>query len=206
VRDILYTTADNVGSWVTKGRVNAQKAVDKAAPFLAFSSRALSANVGVNGGVAEGTLLTPFGSVEQAGNSVQAIDTSLFSVRAKSFEKLGFVASVDTLVKVTPPINLIRSATVEVTASGPSPASMLVFIYNFASGSWEQVGSSGMSMVEKTSSYSIPTTNIARYLNSSGHMRVYVRALQSSRVKGGEFTLSANKIGINGLYDPTAAP
>jgi thermitase len=206
IRDILFSTADPVGSWVTKGRVNAEKAIIAAAPFVAFNSTPVTADIGVNGGIAEGTLLSAFGSSSQAASSVASVDTATYNVLSKTFKNTGNIASVDALVRVTAPRTLIRTIGVEVTASAPSPVSSIVFLYNFKTAAWEQAGSMGMSPTEKTSMVNLAVTNIGNYMNSSGHFRVYLRAVQPARIKGGDFTLVVNRVAVVGLYDPTAAP
>jgi thermitase len=206
IKNILHNTADFIGPWVVRGRVNAQKALALAAPFVAYDSTVLSAGVGVASGSSEGSLLSPIGSSELLASAVARVDTSLMRVQSVNFGRSGNIASVDTLVKVNASRSLIRSANVTIVATAPTPVTTIVFAYNFVKGTWEQAGTSGMSGGEKSFTVSVPVASLPNYVNSSGHMRVYVRAVQPARIRNGQFVLTVNRVGVDGLFDPTATP
>jgi subtilisin family serine protease len=200
LRDVLFQTADPVGSWVVRGRVNALKAVELVAPFEPITSGVLSASIGVSGGLSEGSIVAGDTS------SVVTTDGNLFSVRSANFNKAGNIASVDTLLKIDTPRSAIKSLSASVTASGPSPATMFVFVYNYRRATWEQAGTSGLSTAEKAATVSISLVNLSDYINSAGHIRIYARAVQPARIRNGEFVFHVNKVSVQGLYDPTLVP
>lgn len=206
VRDILLTTADPVGTWLKGGRVNALKAVNAAAPLVDFSSTTLMNQVGVVGTVTEGTIVNGFGSIGAAAASTNATDAGRLIIRSKFINRLGGVASLDTIVRVTTPLSVIKSARVELVSNAPLPASTFVFAYNYSTASFDQVGLVGNSGAEKTSSMGLDVTTLGRYMNSSGHIRLLLRSVSPVRAGQSPWNIEFNRVSVTGGYDPTLVP
>lgn len=206
VRDIIFSTCDNVGPFVIKGRVNAHKAILKAVPLTEYASTSLLSKLGVVGGVTEGTNVNPFSSDFAAAASTNATDAGRYTIRSKFINRLGGVASLDTIVRVTTPLSAIKSARVELVSNAPAPASTFIYAYNYSTASFDQVGLVGNSGVEKTSSVAMDVTTLGRYMNSSGHIRFLVRSISPVRAGQNPWNISFNRISVTGGYDSTLIP
>jgi thermitase len=206
VRDILFSTADPVGSFVSKGRVNAHKAALKAVPLSDYASTTLLSKVGVVGGISEGTAITPYASDFAAGVATNATDAGRYILRSRYINKVGGVASLDTIVRVTTPLSAIKSAKVELVSKGPVPASTFVFAYNYASGAFDQIGQVGNTNAERTTSVSFDVSTFGKYLNSSGHVRLLVRSISPVRAGQNAWNIEFNRVSVIGGFDSTLIP
>lgn len=181
VRDIILSTCDNVGTFVTKGRVNAFRAIQKVFTPIPFTGTPVSASVGVVGGANEGVLIGSYASPTTAGQVIKATDGSLFSIQSINNTKLGALASIDAYVLLSPAASNIMEANISFTARSADGTSALVFAFNNTTGSWDQLGSLGMSSVNKSTSINIPQTSLSKYLNGGNMIRLMVRNISPAR-------------------------
>ena len=206
VRDILLTTADPVGSWLKGGRVNALKAVNAAAPLVDFNSTTLMNQVGVVGTVTEGTVVNGFGSIGAAAASTNVTDAGRFILRSRDASSIGSVASIESIVRVSAPLSAIRSAKIEIVSNAPLPVTSFTYVFNYSTGKFELMGSTGNAGTEKTQSVSLDLTRLGQFVNSSGHVRILVRSVSPQRIGTRSWNIEFNRISMTGGFDPNLAP
>lgn len=199
VRDILFTTTDNVGNWVTKGRINAFKAIQKVFTPLPFTGTPVSASVGVIGGANEGSQIGTYGSPATAGQVIKNSDGSVFSIQSSKNAKLGTVAALDTYVLVGPSASNIMSATINFTGRSADSSSALIFAFNNSTGTWDQLGSLSMSTVNKSGTFTIPLASLNSYLNGGNMVRLMVRNILPLRVNAANnYILKVDQLNVSG--------
>lgn len=205
VRDILFTTAD-AKNFVTKGRLNAAKAVAKAQPLLAYTSTTLLSQLGVVGSTTEGTNVTNFGSIGAAAAATNATDAGRYIVRSIFQPKVGGTASLETIVRVMTPLTQIKSAKVELVSTAPVPVSSFVFAFNYSTGKFDQIGAASNTGAERTATVNFDPLTFGQYVNSSGHVRILVRSISPTRAGQNAWNIEFNRIAVTGGYDPTVSP
>ncbi len=206
VRDILLTTADPVGTWLKGGRVNALKAVTAASPLVEFSSTTLMNQVGVVRSVTEGSILNGFGSISAAAASTNATDAGRFMLRATPVAKVGNVASIESIVRLSAPRSAIRSARIEIVSKAPIPVTSFVHVFNYWTGNFELVGTIGNNGTERTQNINLDVNRINEFVNSSGHVRILVRSISPQRVGTGDWTVDFNRLSVVGGFEVPVTP
>lgn len=206
VKEILHNTADPVGSWVVRGRVNALRAVQAASPLERTVSAPIEVRVGQSSGTTEGTLVSSFGSSALAAASIAAKDSQQYRVRSVAMGTIGQVASVEAVVKVNQPARLMRQLNIEVSSTLPTTSSGIVFVYDYTTQQWTQVGTIAGQGSERDSSVSITRESFSKVINSSGHIRVYIRSVQPRRIRTTQFMFDVNRVAAVGFFDPTGNP
>jgi thermitase len=205
VRNIIFTTCDNVGNFIQKGRINAFKAIQKVFTPLPFTGTPVSASVGVVGGSTEGAQIGTYGSPATAGQVIKSADGSIFSIQSVKNAKLGTVAALDTYVLVGPSASNIMSATVSFTGRSADSSSALIFVFNNTTGAWDQLGSMSMSSVNKSVSLNIPIANLPNYLNGGNMVRLMVRNILPLRVNAaGGYILKVDQFNVSGTSKASA--
>ena len=204
VRDLMFSTADNIGTFVTKGRVNAFKAVQQVVQPLPYISTPVSAQVAVVGGSSEGTQVGSYGSQALAGQTIKSVDGSVFTILSVNKPKIGTVASIDTFVKLTPAVSDLLSANISFTGRSVAGSSCLFFLYNFTTGVWDQYGSTSMSASNKSVTFTISIAGISNYVNGSNMIRIMARNIIPLRTGVSKsYTLVTDQLNITGNSKPT---
>lgn len=201
VRDIIFTTCDNVGTFIQKGRINAFKAVKQVVQPVPFVSTPVALQVGVVGGVSEGTQVGSYGSPALAAPTVKSADGISYQIASVPVAKLGTAATADVYVQMAPATADVLSANLTITGRSVSNSSCLIFLFNFTTGAWDQFGSMSMSTSNKTNTFSIPLTSLSKYLNGSNMFRIMARnllPLRSGSTSSYTFTIDQlNVVGTN---------
>lgn len=181
VRDIIFQTCDNVGNFVSKGRINAFKAVQLVDTLVPFSSTVISAKVGTVNGSVEGTQLGTYPSVAVAGSRLTKADGLYYGVSSVKRGQLGSVASVESISKTIVPLSDIREAKVSFKGRGITGASCLIFAFNRTTSTWDQIGSKGLTNVDQTATLSMTLSTLGKYLSANGEIRFMTRAIAPVR-------------------------
>jgi hypothetical protein len=157
------------------------RAIQKVFTPIPFTGTPVSASVGVVGGANEGVQIGTYASPATAGQVLKSIDGSLFSIQSINNIKLGALATIDAYILLAPAASNIMEANMSFTARSAVGSSALIFAFNNTTGSWDQLGSIGMSAVNKSSSINIPLTNLPNYLNGGNMIRLMARNISSAR-------------------------
>lgn len=201
LRNILYSTADNVGTWVVNGRINAYKAIQQVSQPVPYVSTPISAQVAVidrqNEGIQQGSYATP----SLAGSTLREVDGSVFTVSSVIRPRLGTTAGVDTFVQLNVPTSDLLSANITMTARSFDRSSCLVFLYNYTTGNWDQFGSTSMSSTNKTVTWTIPLSSLSKYMNGSNMFRIMARNVLPQRLASlANYRLVVDQLNITGNY------
>ncbi len=201
LRDILFTTADDVGTWVVNGRVNAYKAIQQVSQPVPYVSTPISAQVAVidrqNEGIQQGTYATP----SLAGSTLREVDGSVFTVSSVVRPRLGTTAGIDTFVQLNVPTSDLLSANITMTARSVDRSSCLIFLYNYSTGTWDQFGSTSMSSTNKTSTWTIPLSSLSKYMNGSNMFRIMARNVLPQRLASlANYRLVVDQLNVTGNY------
>lgn len=203
VKNIIFNTCDNVGTFITKGRVNAFKAVQQVVQPLPFTGTPVSAQVAVVGGSSEGTQIGSYGSPAIAGQTIKLVDGSTFGISSLNKNKIGNVASLDTFVKVSPQISDLLSANIVFTGRSAAGSSCLFFLYNFSTGAWDQFGSTSMTTSNKSVTLTISMASVANYVNGSNMIRIMARNIVPARVGNSPtYFFVTDQLNITGTSKP----
>lgn len=203
VRDTIFQTADNVGNFITKGRINAFKAVNLMVVPVPISGTPITASVGVIAGTAEGTQVGTYGSPGLAGQTIKSVEGNAFTIKSLNSVKVGGVATLDTFVQVATPLSDILSFNISVTARSASGSSCLIFAFNNVTGAWDQFGSMGMSASNKSGTFSIPIASLPKYINGANLVRLMARNVAPARTTATkDYLFVTDQLNIGGSAKP----
>ena len=181
VRDIIFNTCDNVGTFIQKGRVNAFKACQQVIQPVPFSATPITLQVGVIGGATEGTELTNYGNSSLNAGSIKSLDGIEYGIASINRAKLGAMATADAYVQIAPQVSNLLSANLVISARAAAGTSGLIFLFNNTTATWDQFGSMALNTTKKTSTLTIPIDKIQNYLNGSNMARIMIRGILPAR-------------------------
>ncbi|HLO98175.1 MAG TPA: S8 family serine peptidase, partial [Fimbriimonas sp.] len=181
IRDIIFQTCDPIGSWITKGRINAFKAIKQVETLVPFSSTVTSAKVGTVGGVVEGTQIGTYPTLAAAGARLTSAENLTYGVASVKRAQVGSVATVESVSKTTVPLSDILEAKVSFKGRAITGVSCLVFAFNRTTNAWDSIGSKGLTNVDQTATISLPIATLGKYLSAGGEIRFMTRAIAPIR-------------------------
>ncbi|MFZ4507239.1 MAG: S8 family serine peptidase [Fimbriimonas sp.] len=187
IRDALYSTADPVGNWVVRGRINAWKALN-VIPIgreVTYSARSIALNQGnwVGGNVA---------SVRNSDNNFY----SLSGVVGPNPQAL--TGGAEIVIPVGDALDKIRKFTVTVEARGPIGSTNTLFAWNYNTSSYEVLRSFALRETKSTVTQDIPATNLSRYVRN-GEFRLISRAIVPNRLRISSLRLDIDLAEVDAL-------
>lgn len=162
VRNIIESTCDPVGNWVSRGRVNGRRALEAA-----------SQNVQPPIGVPPATLTMVTGSSSIGGpNEIGNSDNIYYVVNSIQHGSLGQVSDFSASFQL--PSGNITQITLNLEMAGQLGGTAMIYLWDYSKGGWTLVRSMPMQNFDSTLSYRV--ANFSRYV-SNRQMQVRVRGL-----------------------------
>ncbi|RYG23727.1 peptidase S8 [bacterium] len=175
VRQYIEENTDDVGNWVTFGRVNALQSL---------------ASIGIPvSDIPNPTVPAPFdGTVTYTPGSISASDGVSATIKSVRRAGVGLTGSFTTSFRMAGIFNdELRSAKLTLRATAEKLATLQVFVQDL-SGNWKMLGSQPGNPAGKTTDYTLSKATLANYMTGNGDLRVMVRSFAplrlATRVKG----------------------
>jgi hypothetical protein len=124
VRSIIEQSSDRIGDWMQFGRINVARGLEAIVPA-----------VQVDFTPEDITLFTGSASIGDV-MDVQKSDALRYALVSRA-SPIGPVAGAQARLVITAPLSQLSKITVELVASGPSPATGMVWLYNWRTRSYD---------------------------------------------------------------------
>ena len=127
-------------------------------------------------------------------SSVYAADGATFSVNSIMENGIGQVASAYATFTVSGTNSLLNFGTQSAVSQ---PCQALYFVYNWTTGQYDNVATASQTTSQKEFDFSV-TTNVSKYVNSQGKVKLLIRAIQPNRSNrlASPFTLSVDLVNL----------
>ncbi|MFY9233851.1 MAG: S8 family peptidase [Fimbriimonadaceae bacterium] len=167
-RTILESTADPVGNYVTKGRVNAKKALEQVAPPVVLDFPATSISM-YYGGIFDGDL-----------SSVAISDDVRYQITSQ-FSNIGPAAAAAVTLNVTYPMNEMIWLKLVLEGKAIATSTNMIWLYNWQTGVYDYYRAQPYKVDDSVITLTI--SPVSKYVSSTGEVQLITRVSRSPRVR-----------------------
>jgi hypothetical protein len=130
-------------------------------------------------------------------SSVRFSDNIYYNVGSVIETGLGSIAAMQGNFNLAKPASAWQRVSVSVEAKGVAGATGMIWLWNFTTNKWDHVNSFALGTADVTSTFTIPETQFANYIDGTGQVRVVTRGLNPfRRGRTTPFTYSVDRLWI----------